>query len=173
MTGGVLRHGALPVPPEELPDLERLLLAMRDAAARLDLSRPLAGQDVADLDATPADVWLEELGLPTHTRELALAWFSGTASAMPAECSILEVVRWLAAADNSIWRWLAASVLGHVLAGGTASLVAADRGGRRRGRPLRLAGALGRRTTRTASPCTPEEAHRASIALRPQWSHCR
>jgi monoamine oxidase len=124
VTGGALRHGALPVPPDELPDLERLLHAMREAAARLDLSRPLAGQDVADLDATPADVWLEGLDLPTHTRELALAWFSGSASAMPAECSILEVVRWLAAADGSIWRWLAASVLGHVLAGGTASLIA-------------------------------------------------
>ena len=44
-----------------------------------------------------------------------LACFSGAASAMPYECSILEVVRWLAAADGSIWRWLAASVLGHVL----------------------------------------------------------
>jgi monoamine oxidase len=129
LTDGVLREGAMPVPPEELPELERLLLAMRDAAARLDLSQPLAGQDVADLDATPSDEWLEALDLPTHTRELALAWFSGTASAMPDECSILEVVRWLAAADNSLWRWLAASVLGHVLEDGTASLldaIAAD-----------------------------------------------
>ena len=125
LTDGVLRHGALPVPTEELPELERLLFAMRDAAARLDLTRPLAGQDVADLDATPSDVWLDQLGLPTHTRELALAWFSGTASAMPDECSILEVVRWLAAANNSLWRWLAASVLGHVLEHGTASLVRA------------------------------------------------
>jgi monoamine oxidase len=125
LTDGVLRHGALPVPMEELPELERLLFAMRDAAARLDLSRPLAGQDVADLDATPSDVWLDQLGLPTHTRELALAWFSGTASAMPDECSILEVVRWLAAANNSLWRWLAASVLGHVVEHGTAALVAA------------------------------------------------
>ncbi|MDX6568002.1 MAG: hypothetical protein QOH15_580 [Gaiellales bacterium] len=123
-TDGALRQGALPVPPDELPELERLLHAMREAAARLDLSRPLAGQDIADLDSTPSDVWLEQLELPTHTRELALAWFSGTASAMPGECSILEVVRWLAAADNSIWRWLAASVLGHVLAHGTASLIA-------------------------------------------------
>jgi monoamine oxidase len=125
LTDGVLRHGAMPVPQEELPELERLLFAMRDAAARLDLSRPLAGQDVADLDATPSDVWLDNLGLPVHTRELALAWFSGTASAMPDECSILEVVRWLAAANNSLWRWLAASVLGHVLEHGTGSLVAA------------------------------------------------
>src|SRR4051812_21374394 len=62
VTGGVLRSGALPVPHEELPELERLLLAMREAAARLDLSRPLAGQDVADLDSTPSDVWLQQLG---------------------------------------------------------------------------------------------------------------
>ena len=125
LTDGVLRHGAMPVPPEELPELERLLLAMRDAALRLDLTRPLAGQDIADLDATPSDVWLERLGLPTHTHELALAWFSGTASAMPGETSILEVVRWLAAANNSVWRWLAASVLGHVIEHGTGSLVTA------------------------------------------------
>lgn len=125
LTDGVLRHGALPVPSEELPDLERVLFAMRDAAARLDLSRPLADQDVADLDATPSDRWLEALDLPPNTRELALAWFSGTASALPSECSILEVLRWLAAANNSLWRWLAASVLGHVVADGTAALVAA------------------------------------------------
>jgi monoamine oxidase len=125
LTDGVLRHGALPVPSEELPDLERALFAMRDAAARLDLSRPLADQDVADLDATPSDRWLDALDLPPNTRELALAWFSGTASALPSECSILEVLRWLAAANNSLWRWLAASVLGHVVAAGTSALVAA------------------------------------------------
>jgi monoamine oxidase len=125
VTGGVLRRGALPVPQEELPELERLLLAMRDAAARLDLAQPLAGQDVADLDSTPSDVWLAQLSLPTHTREIALAWFSGSGSSMPSEVSILEVVRWLAAAGNSIWRWLAASVLGYVLEDGTGSLVAA------------------------------------------------
>ncbi|MEO9175602.1 MAG: FAD-dependent oxidoreductase, partial [Gaiellales bacterium] len=125
LTDGTLHHGALPVPPEELPDVERVLFAMREAAARLDLSRPLADQDIADLDSTPSDVWLEQLGVGPHTRDLALAWFSGTASASPSECSILEVVRWLAAADNSLWRWLAASVLGHVMADGTRSLVRA------------------------------------------------
>jgi monoamine oxidase len=125
LTDGTLRHGALPVPPEEIPDVERVLFAMREAAARLDLSRPLADQDIADLDSTPSDVWLEQLGVGPHTRDLALAWFSGTASASPSECSILEVVRWLAAADNSLWRWLAASVLGHVMEDGTRSLVRA------------------------------------------------
>jgi monoamine oxidase len=125
LTDGVLRPSSLPVPPEELPDLERVLFALRDAAARLDLSRPLAGQDIADLDETPSDVWLEQLGVGPHTRDLALAWFSGTASASPSECSILEVVRWLAAADNSLWRWIAAGVLGHVIADGTRSLVQA------------------------------------------------
>jgi monoamine oxidase len=122
-TSGVLRDGAMPVPMEELPELERLLLALRDAAARLDLTRPLAGQDVADLDSTPSDVWLDALALPPHTHELALAIFSGHASALPSECSILEVLRWLAAANNSLWRWLAASVLGHVLEHGSVSLV--------------------------------------------------
>jgi monoamine oxidase len=123
LTDGVVHHGSLPVPPQELPDLERVIFAMRDAAARLDLSRPLADQDVADLDSTPSDVWLEQLGVGPHTRDLALAWFSGTASAAPGDCSILEVVRWLAAANGSVWRWLAASVLGHVLADGTSSLI--------------------------------------------------
>ena len=123
LTDGVLHPGALPVPPEEVPDLERVLFALREAGARLDLSRPLAGQDIADLDETPSDVWLEQLGVGPHTRDLALAWFSGTASALPSEASILEVVRWLAAADNSLWRWIAASVLGHVIADGTRTLV--------------------------------------------------
>jgi monoamine oxidase len=125
LTDGVLRHGAMPVPPDEIADLERLLHALREAAARLDLTRPLAGQDVADLDSTPSDAWLDQVGVGPHTRDLALAWFSGTASALPSEASILDVVRWLAAADNSIWRWLAASVLGHVMADGTGSLVQA------------------------------------------------
>ncbi len=44
------------------PSSSACCFAMREAAARLDLSRPLAGQDVADLDATPSDVWLERLG---------------------------------------------------------------------------------------------------------------
>ncbi len=56
---------------------------------------------------------------------------------MPYECSILEVVRWLAAANNSLWRWLAASVLGHVLEDGTCSLVRRDRGRRGRRRAAR------------------------------------
>ncbi len=123
LTGGELRHGAFPVPEEEMPDLERALIAMREAAARLDLSRPLAEQDVGDLDSTPSDVWLERLGLGPHTRDLGLACFSGAASGQPSDASILEVVRWLAAADGSIWRWLAAYVLGHVVGEGTSALV--------------------------------------------------
>jgi monoamine oxidase len=123
LTGGVLRHGAFPVPETELPDMERVLIAMREAGARLDLSRPLADQDVADLDCMPSDVWLDALGVGPHTRDLALACFSGAASGQPSEASILEVVRWLAAADGSIWRWLAAYVLGHVIVGGSSTLV--------------------------------------------------
>ena len=47
-----------------------------------------------------------------------------------------------------------------------------DRGGRGRGHPARSP-VLSVSHDAEASPCTPEEAHRASIALRPQWSHCR
>ena len=123
LTQGVLRQTAMPVPLEELADLERLLHALRTEAARLDLSRPLAGQDVADLDATPADAWLDALGVGPHTRDLALAWFSGTVSAEPGEGSILDVVRWLAAADNSLWRWIAAGVLGHTMTEAPGALI--------------------------------------------------
>ena len=150
LTDGVLRHGALPVPTDELPDLERLLLAMREAAARLDLSRPLAGQDVADLDATPADAWLEQLDLPTNTREPRARLVQrhgvgdarrvldprGRALARRREQQPLALARRERARPRARTR--------HGVARRR------DRGRRGRRRPARFAGALGRARRRTA-----------------------
>jgi monoamine oxidase len=69
LSGGERRVGPMPVPFDELASLELLIRRISDLASRIDPSRPIEDQDVADLDV-PWPTLLEGLALGPHTREL-------------------------------------------------------------------------------------------------------
>ncbi|MDR7304163.1 flavin monoamine oxidase family protein [Haloactinomyces albus] len=114
----------LPVSPQEYGELEHALRALVAAGERIDPLRPLTEQDLADLDV-PIRQWATEAGLGGNARELLISWFCGCANAHEDTASALDVIRWLAAMDNSLWGMVQASVLGYTFTHGTASLARA------------------------------------------------
>jgi len=126
--GGKLMDSLLPVPPAELGRLEQAMRRLTEASTRLDLSRPLSEQGLADLDVS-IDEWADRTGFTGTVRDLVVSWFSGCGSARPDEASALDILRWIAAMDHSIWGMFQASLLGHTFVGGTTRLadaIAAD-----------------------------------------------
>ncbi|CAN5670790.1 flavin monoamine oxidase family protein [soil metagenome] len=69
LSEGERRTGPVPVPLNELPSLERLLVRLNDLAGRIDTSRPVESQDLSELDV-PWPKLLEDLDLGPHTRDL-------------------------------------------------------------------------------------------------------
>ena len=137
--GGERRSGILPLGMEDLGAFERAVAALLAAARRHDASRPPDAQGLEDLDVPVAD-WVDRLGLPPRVRGLLRLWCSACASARPADASMLEILRWLSAADHRLWPHLEAAVLGWRLPEGTAALyeaIAGDlRGDVRLGAPV-------------------------------------
>ncbi|MFI0480139.1 flavin monoamine oxidase family protein [Actinomadura sp. 9N215] len=127
---GTVLDSLLPVPPTDLDRLEHAVRALLAAGARLDVNRPLSAQGLADLDV-PIRRWADEAGLEGNARELLISWFCGCGNASADTGSALDVLRWLAAMDNSLWGMIKASVLGQTFDDGTASLARAlaDDGG--------------------------------------------
>ncbi len=121
---GKVLESLLPVPPAELGDLEHAVRALIAAGARLDVDRPLSEQDLADLDV-PIRQWADEAGLRGNARELLISWFCGCGNASADTGSALDILRWLAAMDNSLWGMVKASVLGQTFVHGTVSLATA------------------------------------------------
>lgn len=122
--GGRVRDTLLPVPPEEIPDLEDAVQALLRDGARLDPERPLSEQDLSDLDV-PIGQWARQAGLRGNARDLLVSWFCGCANANEETGSALDILRWLAAMDNSLWGMIQASVLGYTFTHGTVSLARA------------------------------------------------
>lgn len=137
---GKVRDTLLPVDAQEYPELERAVRALIEAGERIDPDRPLSEQNLADLDV-PISSWADDAGLSGNARDLLLSWFCGCANAHEDVGSALDVIRWLAAMDNSLWGMIQASVLGHTFTDGTVSLaraIADDSGARiRLGCPVR------------------------------------
>ncbi|QXJ24402.1 FAD-dependent oxidoreductase [Actinomadura graeca] len=127
---GTVLDTLLPVPPAELGRLEHAVRALLAAGARIDVDRPLSGQGLADLDV-PIRQWADDAGLEGDARELLISWLCGCGNASADTGSALDVLRWLAAMDNSLWGMVEASVLGQTFTDGTASLARAlaDDGG--------------------------------------------
>ena len=125
--GGERIDRALPVAVDELGELERAVAALLAAARRHDADRPPDAQGLEDLDV-PASDWVDELRLPPRVRELLLFWIAACASAYPRDASMLEFLRWISAADHSVWRHLEAAVLGWRFPAGTAALYEAIAG---------------------------------------------
>jgi monoamine oxidase len=121
---GKILSTLLPVPPEQLGDLEHALRTLVAAGARLDVDRPLSEQGLADLDVSIRE-WADKAGLQGNARELLISWFCGCGNASADTGSALDVLRWLAAMDNSVWGMVQASVLGQTFVHGTVSLAEA------------------------------------------------
>jgi monoamine oxidase len=102
---------ALPVGVADLGELERAVAALLAAARRHDADRPPDAQRLEDLDV-PASEWVAALELPPRVRDLLLLWIAACASAHPRDASMLDFLRWISAADHSVWRHLEAAVLG-------------------------------------------------------------
>jgi monoamine oxidase len=111
----------LPCSPAEYGELEEALRKLLDAGARLDYTRPLSEQGLDDLDV-PILQWAENVGLRGSARELLISWFCGCANANEETGSALDIIRWLASMDNSLWGMVQASVLGYTFTDGTRSL---------------------------------------------------
>ncbi|MFD0904134.1 flavin monoamine oxidase family protein [Actinomadura sediminis] len=125
---GTVRDTLLPVGPDEYGALEHAVRALVAASERLDPDRPLSEQDLADLDV-PIGRWADEAGLTGDARELMVSWFCGCANARDDVGSALDIIRWMAAMDHSLWGMVRASVLGCTFTDGTVSLadaIAAD-----------------------------------------------
>ncbi len=112
---------ALPVDVADLGELERAVAALLGAARRHDADRPPDAQGLEDLDV-PASDWIAALRLPPRVEALLDFWVSACASARAADTSMLEFLRWISAADHSLWRHLEAAVLGWRFPAGTAAL---------------------------------------------------
>lgn len=121
---GKVLETLLPVPAQDYGRLEHAMRALVAAGERIDPSRPLSEQDLADLDV-PIRRWATEAGLDGNARELLISWFCGCANAHEDSGSALDVIRWLAAMDNSLWGMVQASVLGYTFVHGTVSLARA------------------------------------------------
>jgi monoamine oxidase len=119
--GGERRTGPLPLGVEDLGAFERAVAALLAAARRHDASLPPDAQGLEDLDVPVAE-WVDRLALPPRVRGLVRLWCSACASARPGDASMLEILRWISAADHRIWPHLEAAVLGWRLPAGTAAL---------------------------------------------------
>ncbi|MBA8824267.1 monoamine oxidase [Saccharopolyspora lacisalsi] len=123
---GTVLDTLLPVPPEQYGALEHAVRALVEAGERIDPTRPLSEQGLADLDV-PIRQWAEDAGLTGNAKELIVSWFCGCANAGEETGSALDVIRWLSAMDNSLWGMVQASVLGYTFVDGTVSLAEAIR----------------------------------------------
>lgn len=123
LAGGHLHSGALPFPVEEIPALERLVVALDQAAARVDPDRPLCEQGLSDLDIS-FDDYLGRFQLRPADREIVGVYFGTYGSAPARNISALHLIRRIAAAGGSVAEFVLSSS-GHRLRAGTTALVTA------------------------------------------------
>lgn len=120
-TGGELRHG-MPVPADQLLDLERAAAALIEASRQLVAGTRYDDQELRALEE-PYGAFLDRLELPAATRDLFESLPCFFAGARAEQLPLLHVVDWVAQLDNSVWAQFAA--LEETFADGTGSLVAA------------------------------------------------
>jgi monoamine oxidase len=90
VVGGTLRRG-LPVPPEQLGDLERVVVRLADDARRINPIVPLVDQPIADLDISIGE-YLGRLELPAEAADFAAGAVAGFIQADQDRTSILQVL---------------------------------------------------------------------------------
>lgn len=122
LVDGKRREGRLPVDVQKIGDLERVIRALGQAAERVDPGRPLADQDVADLDVS-LDQFLEALPVSPAAREAVAVYLGGYSSAPSQDVSALHLIRRIAAAGS--FGEFVLSGASHPLIGGTGALIQA------------------------------------------------
>jgi monoamine oxidase len=123
LIGGVRVDGAVPVPGDELFDLERAWVHMWNGAARIDPELPLDAQPgLEDLDVSWHD-FLAPLNLPAATWDYLNAWQQIFGGRAPGDWSALHFLHWFALMGNS--PLAIATALDTKIAGGTRSLLEA------------------------------------------------
>lgn len=96
--------GPLPIPMEQIPDLERAVLHCQRAAARIQPGLPLDQQGVEDLDI-PVSEFLAPLGLPLETYELVTSLAGLYSFRYAEESSTLQALVVLANLDLSAYKF--------------------------------------------------------------------
>jgi monoamine oxidase len=119
---GELRTGWLPISPDELRDVERLVVALNQAASRVTLDQPLAEQGLAELDISLSE-FFDQLHLPAATRDITELKLRTYGSAREHQISALHLIRRIAAA-GSVSEFIT-SASGYRLKAGTAALISA------------------------------------------------
>ncbi|WP_172653039.1 flavin monoamine oxidase family protein [Rhodococcus opacus] len=97
-TGGARR--LIPVPSDEIGDLERALGHVRDASKRVAQGRPLSAQPIRDLDVSP-DEFFSALNLPQATRDLVYSMIGAYSGTEAKNVSMLSIVAQVAAFGHS------------------------------------------------------------------------
>lgn len=121
LVGGRRLEGPLPVPFDEIADLERALYHIMQASHRLDRHEPLANA-VPELDV-PLTEFLAPLALPPATHDLLTSYAAGMCGCDLSAVSALSVLSWVAAYDHSLINvYLGES---EMLAQGTSGAIAA------------------------------------------------
>jgi monoamine oxidase len=116
LTQGVARRGGLPVPPDELPQLEIAVRAWQDAAAEAGAGGFVPGS-VAEFFTTRVH--------GPHTLDLLRAYFCTEVSGDWAEASMQTMAEDLAGSGGSVTRWTVAAMLAPTVHGGVSALTAA------------------------------------------------
>ncbi len=116
LTQGVARRGGLPVPPDELPQLEIAVRAWQDAAATADAGGFVPG--------SVADFFTARVHGP-HTLDLLRAYFGTEVSGDWATASMHTMAEDLAGSGGSVSRWTVAAMLAPTVRGGIGGLTAA------------------------------------------------
>jgi monoamine oxidase len=119
---GTLREGGLPLPEEEIPDLERALFRLIRDASRITFGRSVQQQDLIDLDVS-VEQWLDCNEIRDGSREIILSFGGFAQGAHPRDTSMLQVLNWVAGFDGSPWRLFTAPTM--KLTNGTISLAQA------------------------------------------------
>jgi monoamine oxidase len=103
--GGITR--SLPVPPEQLGDLDRVLTHLNNASRRIAPSHPLTKQSLRDLDVS-ADDFFAPLNLPAETREFVYSFLTMYTGADLSGCSMLNLIAKTASFGHSAFGFYSA-----------------------------------------------------------------
>lgn len=120
MIGDELLHGMLPVPQEDIVDLERAVWECLASSRRIEYGRPWEEQGLEDLDISWAE-YVRGLKLSPSVEGYLMTW---TSASDPDRTSALYVLVMFNTFGNSAWATYTSST-GHKLAEGTAALVKA------------------------------------------------
>jgi monoamine oxidase len=115
--GGQILHGMLPVPPEDIVDLERGVWECLAASRRIEYGRPWEEHDLDDLDVSWAD-YVRGLKLSPAVEEYLMTW---TSASDPEQSSALNILVLFATFGHSAWA--AYNSMELKFAHGTSSLV--------------------------------------------------